>query len=348
MSDITHPDPQLDLDHPTKTYYQLVHTLTSRLPPPVADTPEALLARNHAALAQVAAMLPVNAHEAGLATQCVAARAQAEDTMRLIRLHDGDIKVVIKLNAQYVAMSRTSLGAHGHLLRAQAVRHKREQSEAARNADEWTQHIAARWMQQTLDAGPVPAIQAAGRAAPMPAAGQATPMPGVVQAAPIAAAEGPPASAPQRAPVAHPPASASEPAPVAHPSEPAPEPAPVAHPPASASERAPIAHPPASLADPAPAAEERPPPAAPMPAPAPQRSRHIATPAELDEPPRNLPTEADHYALVYPRRAQEMRHHGGLPPDCSYGPPDDDLVRAIVTGSSPTLRALDRMGTAGV
>jgi hypothetical protein len=67
----------------------------------------------------------------------------------------------------------------------------------------------------------------------------------------------------------------------------------------------------------------------------------MAAQAEPDEPPRHLPTEAEHYALVYPRRAREIRHHGGLPPDCSFGPPDDDLVRAIVNGRSPTLRALD-------
>jgi hypothetical protein len=335
MSDITHPDPSLELDHPTKTYYQLVHTLTSRLPPPVADTPEALLARNHAALAQVAAMLPVNAHEAGLAVQCVAARAQAEDAMRLIRLHDGDIKTVIKLNAQYIGLVRTSLGAHGHLLRAQAVRHKREQCEVARNVDEWTQHIAARWMQQTLDAGPVPAVP------------QAAPALGAGHVAPMLGTEEPPAPAP----VADPPAPAHEPAPVAHPPASLPESAQVrAAAPASAAAPTPSTPAPATedQPPPAPAAEEQPPPAAPVPAPAPQRSRRIATPAEPGEPPRDLPTEADHYAMVYPRRAREMRHHGGLPSDCSYGPPDDDLVHAIVTGSSPTLRAIDRMGTAAV
>jgi hypothetical protein len=89
------------------------------------------------------------------------------------------------------------------------------------------------------------------------------------------------------------------------------------------------------------------PPATPVPAatpvlvPPPPRSRRTPTPAEADDPPRNLPTEADHYANVYPRRAREIRHLGGLPPDCSYGPPDDDLVHAIVTGTSPALRALD-------
>ena len=55
---------------------QLVYTLTGLLPPPLDDTQEALGARNHAAIAKVAALLPVNANEADLAAQCIAARAR--------------------------------------------------------------------------------------------------------------------------------------------------------------------------------------------------------------------------------------------------------------------------------
>jgi hypothetical protein len=304
------PDPSLDLAK--HAYYQLVHTLTGILPPPLADTPEALLTRNQAAIAQVAAMLPVNANEAGFAAQCIAARAQAEDVMRLIRVHAGDIQLVIKLNAQYIAMVRASLGAHGHLLRAQAVRHKREQSGAALSADDWTQHIATRSMQQALDADPLPAAPAAEYAAP------ATP---VTEEPRPPAAEDPLAPAPQTAPVAQSPAPAEAPNP----------------PPASA-----------SLPIPARAATFLPAPAAPMPPPAPRRSRHMTAPEDADDPPRNLPTEADHYALIYPRRAQEIRKNGGLPPDCSFGPPDDDLVHALVTGTTPALRALDSPNAAMV
>jgi hypothetical protein len=50
------PHPAIDL--PTRLYYQLVYILTDLLPPPLDDTPEALRARNHAAIAKVAALLP--------------------------------------------------------------------------------------------------------------------------------------------------------------------------------------------------------------------------------------------------------------------------------------------------
>ena len=50
---------------PARLHYQIVYTLTDLLPPPLDDSPEALRARNHAAIAKVAALLPVNANEAG-------------------------------------------------------------------------------------------------------------------------------------------------------------------------------------------------------------------------------------------------------------------------------------------
>ena len=92
------PHPGIDLS--TDLYYQLVYTLTDLLPPPLGDTPEALRTRNHAAIAKVAALLPANANEADLAAQCIAARAQAEEILRLIRQHAGDILLVMRLNAQ--------------------------------------------------------------------------------------------------------------------------------------------------------------------------------------------------------------------------------------------------------
>ena len=93
------PHPAIDLS--THLYYQLVYTLTDLLPPPLDGSPEALRARNHAAIAKVAALLPVNANEADLAAQCIAARAQAEDILRLLRQNADDIELVMRLNAQY-------------------------------------------------------------------------------------------------------------------------------------------------------------------------------------------------------------------------------------------------------
>jgi hypothetical protein len=71
-------------------------------------------------------------------------------------------------------------------------------------------------------------------------------------------------------------------------------------------------------------------------------------PAPMAEPapepesayPFALLTEAKQYALIHPRRAALIRSLGGLPDRCDFGPPDPELVQAIVTGTSPTLRAL--------
>jgi hypothetical protein len=62
-----------------------------------------------------------------------------------------------------------------------------------------------------------------------------------------------------------------------------------------------------------------------------------------DQAPADAVTsEADLYAIMHPRRAARIRALGGLPQPCDFGPPSPELVHAIVTGTSPTLLALDR------
>src|SRR5471030_1380426 len=165
METSTPPHPPIDLATPL--YYQLVYTLTDLLPPPLDDTQEALHTRNHAAIAKVAALLPVNANEADLAAQCIAARGQAEELLRLLRQHAGDIGLVMRLNAQYGSMVRTSLSVHGRLMRVQAVRQKREAIEGAANADAWTQHVAERSMLRVVDPKARPQTAAQPEAAPV-------------------------------------------------------------------------------------------------------------------------------------------------------------------------------------
>ena len=152
----TQPQPQpanQPIDITAQAYCHLMHTLIALLPPPIEDTPEATLTRNHAAIARIAALAPVNASEAELAAQCIAPRAQAKD---LIRLHDNDINLVIRLGAQYAAMVRASLSAHNRLLREQQQRRKRETANRAADQDEWTRHIAAQSMLAALETAPNP------------------------------------------------------------------------------------------------------------------------------------------------------------------------------------------------
>jgi hypothetical protein len=132
-------------------YYQLVYTLTDLLPPPLDGSPEALRARNHAAIAKVAALLPVNANELDLAAQCIAARAQAEDLLRLLRENAHDIPLVVRLNAQYGSMVRTSLSVQACLMRVQAVRHKRDAIDGASTQDARTRHVVEQSMLEVAD-----------------------------------------------------------------------------------------------------------------------------------------------------------------------------------------------------
>jgi hypothetical protein len=149
METFAPPQPATNLS--THLYYQLVYTLTDLLPPPLDSSPEALRTRNHAAIAKVAALLPVNANEADLAAHCIAARAQAEDILRLLRENAGDLTLVIRLNAQYASMLRTSLSMHARLMRVQAVRQKRGAIDGAATQDAWTQHVAEQSMLKVAD-----------------------------------------------------------------------------------------------------------------------------------------------------------------------------------------------------
>jgi hypothetical protein len=65
-------------------------------------------------------------------------------------------------------------------------------------------------------------------------------------------------------------------------------------------------------------------------------------PAASDEEPTRDPTkEAEFYAAVYPDRAVAIRRHGGMPPNATFPPPEDDIIHALVTGRTPALLALD-------
>ncbi len=70
------------------------------------------------------------------------------------------------------------------------------------------------------------------------------------------------------------------------------------------------------------------------PAPAPE-------PVPDAEPQPDPIAEAEHYAVIYPRRAALIRRLGRVPDKCSFGPPEDYVVRALVTGRTPALLALD-------
>ena len=52
--------------------------------------------------------------------------------------------------------------------------------------------------------------------------------------------------------------------------------------------------------------------------------------------------EAEQYAVIHPRRAAEIRAHGGVPPTATYGPPGPATVRALIASTSPILQQIDQ------
>jgi hypothetical protein len=146
-------DPTLRLTR--DVYYVLVHTLRGALLPPVINTPEEVARRDHAAIGQVAAMLPANADEAYLAAQCVAARLYGMDCIRLAGgFAETDPMEARKCAAQSVSMMRESRQARSLLMRLQAAREKREADSAATDRAAWSEHCTIGLMTDSLAGAP--------------------------------------------------------------------------------------------------------------------------------------------------------------------------------------------------
>ncbi len=150
----TSPPPRSAIDLMPTLYYQLAYTLTALLPPPLDDTPAGRRARDLTAIAKVASLAPVNADEADIAAHCIAARAQAEDMLRLVHKHVHDSALVAKLNRQYASMMRLWLSVHARLRRAQSERRKRDANPETANEDAWARYIAERSMLDVVLAQP--------------------------------------------------------------------------------------------------------------------------------------------------------------------------------------------------
>ena len=51
--------------------------------------------------------------------------------------------------------------------------------------------------------------------------------------------------------------------------------------------------------------------------------------------------DAEQYAAIYPERAALIRRIGRVPEDVSFGPPDENLVQALITARTPAFITLD-------
>jgi hypothetical protein len=65
-------------------------------------------------------------------------------------------------------------------------------------------------------------------------------------------------------------------------------------------------------------------------------------PAPAEPPAQAELTEAEKYAVIYPDRAARIRVSRGLPARLDFGPPEPEIVDALVSGTSPILRELDQ------
>jgi hypothetical protein len=89
--------------------------------------------------------------------------------LRLLRQNAGDMGLVMRLNAQYGSMVRTSLSVHARLMRVQALRQKQEPIDGAANAGACALHVAERSMLRVVDPDAEPLEAAWPKVAPVEA-----------------------------------------------------------------------------------------------------------------------------------------------------------------------------------
>ena len=75
--------------------------------------------------------------------------------------------------------------------------------------------------------------------------------------------------------------------------------------------------------------------------PVPQPPPKAITPRPVT-PPNDTIAEAERYAAIHPKRAALIRRRRGLPPSLYFTAPPPAIVQAIVAGTTPSLRALDK------
>ena len=108
-------------DRPAAERYVAIH-LTTSLPSPANDCPEARARRDRTAAATIASLHPANEAEALLAAQFLTADAQAGECLRLANLPGTDRATALKCTAQAGTMMRQSQAALRALPRMQSMR----------------------------------------------------------------------------------------------------------------------------------------------------------------------------------------------------------------------------------
>jgi len=168
------PDPLQLL--PKAVFRTLVADIYAAIPPPTLTDPELIADRVHAAMAEIASMVPANAEECAIALRAVTADAQAKDAIRQARALYNDPLPAMKCQAQVSLMMRTANAARAMLLRVQSVRRKREAIPAACNQDAWTIHATESLLLaadgQAVPEPPPPPAPPEPEPEPLPAAGE--------------------------------------------------------------------------------------------------------------------------------------------------------------------------------
>ena len=159
MSD-TSPLP-LDYQFPEDAYWHVIRFLRLTLPPPPDPGAEALLRRDHAAIARIAGLAPVSTAEVDFAAQYVAASEQWKDCLRSVQEPGVSREWAAKCRAQAACMMREANSAMRVLLQMQSARRKLEADAVLSTRADRIDHIVTHALAAALETHAEPAQPAA-------------------------------------------------------------------------------------------------------------------------------------------------------------------------------------------
>jgi hypothetical protein len=135
---------------PREVFAEIMLVLRGALPPPVNDRPADWSRRDRAAIAGVAALLPVNGAEGRLAAQFVSLDANASEYMRMAHAKRSEPDLAFKYSARAMGMMREGKGVLKLLHGMQAARLATAADETASSCAAWVEHGVAEMMQAAL------------------------------------------------------------------------------------------------------------------------------------------------------------------------------------------------------
>ena len=160
MTDIDLLPSDLPYRLPAEAYAYLLRDLARALPPPPDPSEETKTLRKQSLIAQISALCPNDAIEAGLAADHIIATEQSRESNRWVQIYraNGEHRLASQAQAHGVALMREAKRALREIHRLQAETRARHADPAATDTAERIEHIAMVMTAEAVQRMPEPAM----------------------------------------------------------------------------------------------------------------------------------------------------------------------------------------------